>query len=597
VRVARLIETFCSQNWRLPTINLIRVESKEMADRHLYEVLADAFATEGVDTHFTLLGDGNMHWGIALAERHGVRTIHARHEHCACEMASAYAHVTRRVGVASVTHGPGLTQTMTALTTAARGEIPLVLFAGEAPTTAAWTIQHIDQAPLVRACGVEYIQIQSINHALDRVREAFCIAQFERRPVVLGVADDLQRATVTKAADYVPSSAFLPRNPPLALDPESARAIASLIASAERPIILAGRGVLESGAKADVLELAERSGALLSTTLPTRGLFEGNPYAIGIGGGWSSDLATELFLESDLVIAIGASLSGFTTNFGRLYPKARIVQIDANPKAVRHNRVIANQHLRCDARLGVATINKILETEFNSALTSKSGYRTQAVADRIKTPAVDGEPQAEKGTIDPRRAVQEVNRIVPKDWFLVGGSGHCAYFTATNTQDRPPELYASIRHFGAIGSGLSHAIGIAVARQSRKILLIDGDGSLMMHIQELETIARHGLQMLIVALNDGAYGSEVHKLRADGVSDREVQFGRPDFAKIARGFGLRGATISDLGQIDSLFQEHLAGAQAEIWDIPISGNVLSTPFRREARQMAAAAQAAGVRRK
>lgn len=130
-----------------------------MTDYQLYDALADAFVGEGVDTHFTLLGDGNMHWATIMAERHGVRTIHARHEHCACEMASAYAQVTGRVGVASVTHGPGLTQTMTALTTAARGEIPLVLFAAEAPATATWTIQHIDQAPLVRACGVEYIQI------------------------------------------------------------------------------------------------------------------------------------------------------------------------------------------------------------------------------------------------------------------------------------------------------------------------------------------------------------------------------------------------------------------------------------------------------
>ncbi len=554
-----------------------------MTGHRLYDVLADAFAAEGVDTHFTLLGDGNMHWGIALAERHGVRTVHARHEHCACEMASAFAQVTGRVGVASVTHGPGLTQTMTALTTAARGEIPLVLFVGEAPTTAAWTIQGIDQAPFARACGAEYIQIQSVNHALDRVREAFCIAQYERRPVVLGVSDDLQRTLVPKAPDYVPSSAFLPRLPPCTPDPESAITIANVIASAERPIILAGRGVMVSGAKTDVVELAERSGALLATTLPARGLFDGDPYAIGIGGGWSSDLATELFAESDLVIAIGASLSGFTTHFGKLYPKARIVQIDANPRAVRHNRVVAHHHLRADARLGVAAINKILAR----SSTSKSGYRTQAVADRINAPAADDEPQAEAGTIDPRRAVREINRVVPKDWFLVGGSGHCAYFTATNTQGRPPELYASIRHFGAIGSGLSHAIGIAVARKSRKILLIDGDGSLMMHIQELETIARHGLQMLIVALNDGAYGSEVHKLRVDGVSDREVQFGRPDFARIARGFDLRGATISDLGQIETLFQDHLAGTQTEIWDIPIAGNVLSTPFRREARQMLA----------
>src|SRR5258708_6116946 len=126
--------------------------------KHFYEALAEAFVAEGVDTHFTLLGDGNMHWGVVLAERFSVRTIHARHEHCACEMASAYAHVTGRVGVASVTHGPGVTQIMTALTTAARGDLPVVVFASEAPTTATWTIQQIDHAPLVRACGVEYIQ-------------------------------------------------------------------------------------------------------------------------------------------------------------------------------------------------------------------------------------------------------------------------------------------------------------------------------------------------------------------------------------------------------------------------------------------------------
>src|SRR5882757_1206579 len=332
-----------------------------MTEQRLYDVLAAAFAAEGVDTHFTLLGDGNMHWATALAEQRGVRTIHARHEHCACEMASAYAHVTGRVGVASVTHGPGVTQIMTALTTAARGDIPLVVYAGEAPTSATWTIQQIDQAPLVRACGVEYMQIQSVSHALDRVREAFCVAQFEHRPVVIGVADDLQRVRMQNIPQYVPSSAFIPRNPPCPPDAESVRAAAEVIASAERPIILAGRGVMQAQAKADVLELAERCGALLATTLPARGLFDADAYSIGIGGGWSSDVATELFAHADLVIAIGASLTGFTTHFGRLYPQARVIQIDANPRAVRHNRAVAHFHLRTDARLGVAAINKSLD--------------------------------------------------------------------------------------------------------------------------------------------------------------------------------------------------------------------------------------------
>jgi thiamine pyrophosphate-dependent acetolactate synthase large subunit-like protein len=119
------------------------------------------------------------------------------------------------------------------------------------------------------------------------------------------------------------------------------------------------------------------------------------------------------------------------------------------------------------------------------------------------------------------------------------------------------------------GSGLSHAIGIAAARGDGKTLLIDGDGSLMMHIQELETIARYGIRLLIVALNDGAYGPEVHKLRTDSVSDSEARFGRPDLASIARGFSLRGAAITDLGEVDALFKAHVRGRTAELWDIPI----------------------------
>lgn len=280
------------------------------------------------------------------------------------------------------------------------------------------------------------------------------------------------------------------------------------------------------------------------------------------------------------MIAIGASLTGFTTHFGRLYPNARVVQIDANPRAVRHNRAIANFHLRADARLGVAALNSSLA----KSGAKKGGFRTAEIAAKLKAPAPSISEKLARGSIDPRCAVQAVNRVVPKDWFVVGGSGHCAYFTATNMPGRPPELYASIRHFGAIGSGLSHAIGIAAARGDRNVLLIDGDGSLIMHIQELETVARHGFKLLIVALNDGAYGSEVHKLRMDGVSDRQAQFGRPDLASIARGFSLRGATIKNLAELDSLFMEHVRGRTAELWDIPIWGDVMSVPFEREARE-------------
>src|SRR5229473_2859751 len=123
-------------------------QNTAMNNMPIYEALAQAFAAEGVDTHFTLMGDGNMHWATAMQNLKGMSTFSARHEHCACAMAMGYHLATGKVGVASVTCGPGFTQIMTALTTASRARLPFVVFAGEAPIHAKWYNQALDQPPL-----------------------------------------------------------------------------------------------------------------------------------------------------------------------------------------------------------------------------------------------------------------------------------------------------------------------------------------------------------------------------------------------------------------------------------------------------------------
>src|SRR5215510_9349825 len=128
----------------------------------LYEALAEAFLTEGVDTQFVLMGAGNMHWSTAFARLPGVQTIHVRHEHCAVAAATAYNIATGKIAAASVTCGPGLTQLMTALPAAVRAHLPMVIFAGEAPVNAKFYNQYIDQAPLVTATGAHYIAAHSV---------------------------------------------------------------------------------------------------------------------------------------------------------------------------------------------------------------------------------------------------------------------------------------------------------------------------------------------------------------------------------------------------------------------------------------------------
>jgi thiamine pyrophosphate-dependent acetolactate synthase large subunit-like protein len=123
-------------------------------------------------------------------------------------------------------------------------------------------------------------------------------------------------------------------------------------------------------------------------------------------------------------------------------------------------------------------------------------------------------------------------------------------------------------------------MGVAAARPDRTVVLFDGDGSLLMHVQELETIRRLGLRILICVMNDGAYGSEIHKLRAEGLPDDGAVFGRPDFAAIARGFGLAGETVSDLAAVPALVGRFASVGGAAIWDFPVSDKVASPVIRR-----------------
>jgi thiamine pyrophosphate-dependent acetolactate synthase large subunit-like protein len=554
-----------------------------MSGNPAYRALAEAFFVEGVDTQFVLTGDGNMHWATALAQMGGVQSVHVRHEHCAVAAATAYAIASAKVGVASVTCGPGLTQIITALPAAVRARVPLVVFAGEAPLHAGFYNQEIDQAPIVAATGARYIRAHSMRRMLDQVREAFHVAQAELCPVVLGVPYDLQKETLPQGPAYVPSARLLPDGGRPQPDPRRVSEVVDRILAARLPIMIGGRGVLRSGAKDAIVALADRAGALLSNTLPVRGLFDDHAFSLGVVGGYSSDLARNLFEQSDLVIALGTSLSYYSKDGGKLFPNAFVVQIDLAPKGLKHGMSAADLYVSCDAQAGARVILAALDDRLTPDGQAPSQARSSELKDRIRRASPD---QAEfdivPGQLDPRAFIAALDRVVPKDWDVVSGSGHQAYFNS-QMRGRPAERFLTVREFGAIGNGLSYALGVAAARRYRadgKLVLIEGDGGLIMHVQELETIRRLGLRVLICVMNDGAYGSEIHKLRADGLDDGLAKFGRTSFDSIARGFGLRGVEVTDLRGLSDLFERFSAQEQSEVWNVQVSDQVTAPPMRK-----------------
>jgi thiamine pyrophosphate-dependent acetolactate synthase large subunit-like protein len=365
---------------------------------------------------------------------------------------------------------------------------------------------------------------------------------------------------------------LLPRPSPLPPHPEDVSSAAELVAAAERVVVLAGLGAAQAGAGPACRALAAKAGGLLATTLPARGLFHDDPYCIGISGSYTPEAGLEYLKEADLVIAVGCSLAYHAGGGGQLWPKAKMLQVDIDPVAVAQGQEVARHHLRADARLGVEALTAALATRGKS-------WRSEAVAARIR----DTRPDSMKfdiapGLLDPRDVVEALEAHLPRDWEMVNSGGHCSWFFA-QMPSRPQAKFLTIREFGAIGNGVSFAMGVAAARPDSRVVLFDGDGSLMMHVQELETIRRHNLNILVVVMNDGAYGSEVHKLRAEGMGDEGSVFGYCDFAGIAKGFGLPGRTFRKLGDLAKAVAE-LPKSGAAVWDFHVSDKVLSPTIRR-----------------
>src|SRR5438477_622694 len=377
---------------------------KNEAKPRVYDILAKAFAQEDVRTCFALLGDANMNWAARLAGE-GCRMVYVRHEHCALAAAMAYARKSGDVGVASVTCGPGVTQVITALPAAVRAHLPVVVFAGEAPLKSGWYNQEIDQAPLINATGAAYHRLHMPERMPVAVRDAFLQARRERRPVVIGIPFDLQDRSWDGPANLPrPSRELLPRPSPIPPHPDDVTKAAQLIAAAERVVVFAGLGAVEAKAGDACRTLAARTGGLLSTTLPARGLFHDDPFCIGISGSYTPEAGLEYLAQADLVVAVGCSLAYHAGGGGQLWPKARMLQIDIDPVAVSQGQEVARDHLRADARLGVEALMAALPAR---SIGRSGSWRSDAMAARIRDSKPDSHVfEIEPGLLDPRDVVE-----------------------------------------------------------------------------------------------------------------------------------------------------------------------------------------------
>ncbi|KAA9160753.1 thiamine pyrophosphate-binding protein [Amycolatopsis acidicola] len=494
----------------------------EVAPTHA-RAFAEAVAGTGCTHVFGLMGDGNMHLFLAL-RKEGVEIVEVRHESAAVAMAEGYGWSSGRTGICSVTHGPGLTHVATSLLVASRNRSPLVLIAAETPAGYQGA-QTFDQETFVTSCEAVYRRMEPGEHPGEVLAEAIALAESARRPVVLGVAADLLTAPM-RASSGVRAERPLRTVDDLA----AAQRLQELLASASRPVLIAGKGAFDAAESMRVL--ADRFGAALATTLPAKGLFDGHELNLGISGGLSHPAAERVLREADLVIAVGASMGRSTTQAGRLFADAHVVKVVDEPGK--------GEFLLATA---AGTMSRLVEL---STGTAKEPWFTPVgpSAECWQEDLRDYAPQIAAGTVDPRRAVAQISTEIPDDAIVVISNGHCSGFAAAFTDAPRNGRFFAAQGFGSIGQTLTTAIGVALGAPGRKTVVFEGDAGFMMHAQELDTAARAGVDLTLFILNDEALGTEYQRLREETDDAAAAIVPPPDLAALAEVFGIRSATIA-----------------------------------------------------
>jgi len=360
---------------------------------------------------------------------------------------------------------------------------------------------------------------------------------------VLNVPLDLQWETGVELAPVVPWSAGSAAVGP---DPDALDKAVGLLASATRPLLIAGRGAVSSGAHDALVQLAERLGAPLATTVLGTGYFADDPWNLGIFGTLTHAGAADPVASADCVITFGASLNQYTTDEGRLLRDKRVIQCDIDPARVG-STVPIDAGIVGDARRVAETISDWL----GQAEHEPGSFRSPELARELRDfdPRGAFENLSRPDAIDPRLFTLEMDRIIPDDRNVVVDAGRFMLHALTLPVPDPTCLITS-HGFGSIGLGTSNAIGVAVARPSRPTVLCIGDGGFMMGgLAEFHTAVENNLDLIVLLYNDGSYGAEHIQLWRKDMDTKASLHHWPDFPSVLTSLGARVVTVRNTDDV------------------------------------------------
>lgn len=548
-------------------------EQKNVATTTGARALVDALRREGIDHVFGIPGTQNLAFLDALRDTPQIRFILTRHEQGAAFMAYGFARARNAPAVVTATEGPGLTNLVTAIAAAHKGNVPLISICGvqESAMRERDATQDLDQIPFMRPITKWAYSIPYPDKIQEAVRKAFRVALTEPQgPTHIEACSEVLLEAV--APEPVAPAAY--RNTvPAVCDPAQIDAAWKLIAGAERPLFVVGRGVMKEGAVAAMQRLADRAGIPVAALQYSPDAFPStHPLALGPLGRNAFTSANKAAPKADVIIAIGAHFDVFSTmyKYGVFSEHAKIVHHTAAPGQIGIVFPVA---------LGVSGST----ASFIQGLTERAAKAqprnpwvdvARARADFDAELAAAAKPDA--FPIQSQFVAHTIRKVLPQNGILVVDAGNGGKHVRSYFKSYEPDTFLCIDDWASVGGSLPIALGVKLARPDRPVLCASGDMGAMCNIGELETAVREKIPVVYVVFNDQGLGNErAFQNEHFGGRFYAVDYQNPDFGALSKVFGAHGEHVTKPGELEGAIQRAFASGKPAIVDVMIDQKTLA----------------------
>jgi acetolactate synthase I/II/III large subunit len=518
--------------------------------------LVASLIANGVDTIFALPGvqlDGAF--DALYAEREAIRVIHPRHEQAAAYMADGYARSTGKVGACMVVPGPGLLNATAALSTAYACNSPVLCVTGQIQSDliefGRGLLHEIpNQLGMIRSVTKHAERATTPPEIPGLVQRAFAEVRGGRqRPVEIEIPPDTLFATAD--VELLPPAALPER---FAGDPEALEQAARLLANARRPLIWSGGGVLRSGAWDELRRLAMLLQAPVVMTANGKGaLSDRDPLAQNILGG------IELLREADVIFAVGTRFVDPATAKWGVVPDQTIIQMDIDAEEIARNTPVTVA-IEADAKAGLAALADLVERDSceRSARSTELEELKRSLAARARAVG----PQAEYAL-----AIREA---LPDNGIFVSEMTQVGYWANFAFPVYEPRTYITPGYQGTLGYGFPTSLGVKVAHPDRPVISINGDGGFGFCLNELATMALHGIAAIAIVFTDDAFGN-VRRIQQEQFGGRTIASDllNPDYRKLADAFGVAGRHADAPGKLRTAIEESVRADEPTLIAVPI----------------------------